>query len=348
VTNRSRPGRAVATALAFAIACSAPLSCALAQPTGAAGRGSRADEVAARLADLRSRLRPRPGGVLGLMGYNATPDGSTNAVQVNRGTQVGGGEGDPELTLGQFGVGFTVSESFPLFLEGYLGYARYDPRALFTGGEEARRVPLRWNNVAATAGVGYDIRLAEYLYLRPVLNASLGYAASDAALFGAFLQYRTGADVSPLTDSHVNVWGLGGSLTLAYYDYRPARDIDVELRYTQLHLQTFGDTLPAARGDSIARTLGLWTRLRWPTGREAFGRPIRWVIDGSASYYLGDQRDALGFAWSAKVGGGIEFDVGRYEVGALGINLTRVRLIGRYFFGDKNVTGTSFGIGISF
>jgi hypothetical protein len=49
-----------------------------------------------------------------------------------------------------------------------------------------------------------------------------------------------------------------------------------------------------------------------------------------------------------QVGGGIEFDIGRYEVGALRINLSRVRLIGRYFFGDKNVTGYSFGIGISF
>jgi hypothetical protein len=348
--SRATPRRAVqaALALAFAIACGEPLSGALAQPRGAADRGTRADEVAARLAGLRSRLRPRPGGVLGLMGYNVTPDGSTNALQVDRSTQGGGDEGDPTLTLGQFGVGFTVSESFPLFLEGYFGYARYDPRAVLTGAEETRRAPFRWNNVAATVGVGYDIRLAEYLFLRPVLNASLGYAASDASLFGDFVRYRTDVDISALTDSHVNVWGLGGSLMLAYYDYRPERDIDVELRYTQIHLQTFGDTLPAARGSSIARTLGLWTRLRWPTGREAFGRPIRWVIDASASYYLGDQRNALGFAWSAKVGGGVEFDIGRYEVGALGIDLSRVRLIGHYFFGDKDVTGYSFGIGISF
>jgi hypothetical protein len=289
--NRAPPGRAVRTALAalaFVVACGAPLSGAPAQPLGGgAGRDGRAGEIAARQADPRSRLRPRPGGVLGLMGYNVTPDGSTNAVQVDRGVQAGGDEGDPTLTLGQFGVGFTVSESFPLFLEGYFGYARYDPRAVFSDGEEARRTPLRWNNVAATVDVGYDIRLAEYLFLRPVLNASLGYAASDASLFAAFVRYRTDVDISALADSHVNVWGLGGSLTFAYYDYRPERDIDVELRYTQIHLQTLGDTLPAARGTSIARTLGLWTRLRWPTGWEAFGRPIRWVVDASASYYLG-------------------------------------------------------------
>jgi len=40
---------------------------------------------------------------------------------------------------------------------------------------------------------------------------------------------------------------------------------------------------------------------------EAIGRPLRWVIDGSSSLYLSDQHSALGFAWSAKLGGGIDF-----------------------------------------
>ena len=120
------------------------------------------------------------------------------------------------------------------------------------------------------------------------------------------------------------------------------------MRYTHIELQTFGDTLPAAEGSSTAQTLGLWARYRWPTGSEAFDRPIRWVLDGSASYYLGDQREAIGFACSAKLGGGIEFDVGRHEIGAFGLSLTRVRLIGRYFMGDNGVTGYSFGVGMSF
>jgi hypothetical protein len=281
------------------------------------------------------------------MGYNFTPDGSTNAVQVSR-PSVTGREGSPTLTLGQFGFGFTVSESFPLYLESYVGYARYDPRTLFSGGDAALRTPLRWNNIAGTLGIGYDIRLSEYLWLRPTLTGSLGYAASDLSLFGAFVKYRTGEDIPALTDQHVHVWGLGGSLTLAYYDYVPAREIDVELRYTQIELQTFGDSLPAARGSATAQTLGLWTRLRWPTGREAFGRPLRWVLEGTGSYYFGDQRDALGFDWSVKIGGGIEFDIGRYEIGMFGINANRVRLIGRYFVGDKGVTGVSVGLGISF
>ncbi|MEO3474173.1 hypothetical protein AAFN86_20055 [Roseomonas sp. CAU 1739] len=316
-------------------------------PIAAAQTGEeRIESILGRIDDIQQQLGARGSGVLGLMGYNMTPDGSANSLQISRGnaaTELG----SSVLTLSQLGAGFTVAESFPLWLEGYLGTARYDPRAVFTN-LPPRQTPLRWNNVAATIGVGYDVRIGEYLWLRPILNLSGGFAASDAALFGSFVNYRTDRDVSALTDKHVNVWGIGGSLMLAYYDHRPARDIDVELRYTQIYLQTFGDTIQAARGTSMAKTLGLWARYRWPTGWEAFGRPVRWVLDGSFTSYLGDQEDTLGFSWAAKLGGGIEIDVGRYEVGAAGLNISRIRLVARYFIGDNNVTGTSVGIGISF
>lgn len=330
--------RILAALLAAALLAAAP---ARAQPTQ-----ETIESILDRVDALRAALARRGPGVLGLMGYNMTPDGSTNALQVNR-TTTSSDEGSSLLTLGQFGAGFTVSESFPLWLEGYVGYARYDPRAVFSG-LPPRASPLRWNNVAATIGVGYDIRLAEYLWLRPIFNASLGYAASDVSLLGNFLAWRTGRDFPALVGQHAWVGGLGGSLVLAYYDYQPQRDIDVEVRYTQLELQTLGDTTRPARGRSNAKTLGIWARYRWPTGYEAFGRPVRWVLDGSASYYLGEQEETLGFRWSVKLGGGIEVDVGRYEVGAMGINLSRVRLVARYFYGDGNVTGTSIGIGMSF
>ncbi|MBR0651431.1 hypothetical protein GXW78_17305 [Roseomonas terrae] len=326
--------------LAAALACLLP-SVAMAQADG-----ERIDAILGRLDDIQAQLGSRGAGVLGIMGYNVTPDGSANSLQVSRGnarTELG----SQVLTLSQLGAGFTVSESFPLWLEGYLGYARYDPRAVFTN-LGPRRTPLRWNNLAATIGVGYDIQLGDYLWLRPIFNLSGGYAAGDSSLFGSLVNYATGRDIAALTDRHVNVWGIGGSLMLAYYDHRPARDIDVELRYTQIYLQTFGDTFRPARGTSMAKTLGLWARYRWPTGWEAFGRPVRWVLDGSFTSYLGDQEQVLGFSWSAKVGGGIEIDVGRYEFGAMGLNVSRIRFIGRYFIGDNEVTGASFGIGVSF
>ncbi len=308
--------------------------------------GDRLDGLLDRIDAIRNQLGSRGPGVLGLMGYNMTPDGSANSLTVNRST-LSDDQGGSTLTLSQFGFGFTWSESFPLFTEMYMGYARYDPRAVFTN-LGARQVPLRWNNFAATIGVGYDIRIGEYLWLRPIFNVAGGYAASDASLFGSFIQFRTDRDVAALTDQRVNVLGLGGSLMLAYYDYQPARDIDVEARYTQIELQTVGDTVRAARGRSTAQTFGLWARYRWPTGWEAFGRPVRWVLDGNASWYIGEQAETIGFRWAVKAGGGIEIDVGRYEVGAVGIYLSRVRLVARYFYGDDGVTGTSVGIGMSF
>lgn len=302
----------------------------------------------ARLEQLRTTFASRRGGVLGLMGYSVIPDGSANALQVDRSSQGGSNdEGDPTLTLSQFGFGFTWGESFPLFTEIYFSYARYDPRAVFTR-ESARVTPFRWNNFTGTLGIGYDIRLSETLWLRPIVNVAAGYAASDVGLFASFIEYRRDVDLSLLTNAEVQAWGVGGALTLAHYDYRPEREIDVELRYTQIHLETFGNTVPAARGQSTAQALGLWGRYRWPSGWEMFGRPLRWVLDGNATAYLGDQRDAIGFSWALKVGGGIEFDTGRWELGAMGINLNRVRLIGRYFYADDNITGYSFGIGMSF
>lgn len=304
------------------------------------------DNLLDRIDAIRSQIQLRPGGVLGIMGYNMSPDGAANALEIDRASAVSA-DGSSVFQLSQFGAGFTLSEAFPLWLEGYMGTARYDPRAVFTG-LGARRVPLRWNNITATIGVGYDIRLGEYLWLRPIFNLAGGYAASDASLFGSFLEWRFGADVSELTDKHVNAWGIGGSMVLAYYDHRPARDIDVELRYTQLRLATFGDTMREARGTSDAITVGLWARYRWPMGIEAFGRPVRWAVDGNFSTYLGDQRDIMGFAWAAKVGGGVELDIGRHEIGGLGLYLSRVRLMARYFYADGGVTGTSVGLGFSF
>jgi hypothetical protein len=75
---------------------------------------------------------------------------------------------------------------------------------------------------------------------------------------------------------------------------------------------------------------------------------VRWVSDNNISIYLGDQEKVLGFAWAVKIGGGIEIDIGRYEVGAVGLDVSRLRVVARYFFGDNNITGVSVGIGMSF
>jgi hypothetical protein len=156
-------------------------------------------------------------GVLGIMGYNMVPDGSANALQINTSSARADEDGSSIFSLAQTGFGFTVSESLPIFLEWYAGYARYDPRAVFTG-EPPGQSPLRWNNVTTTIGLGYDIQLTEHLWLRPVFNLAAGYAASDVSLFGSFLNWRRGIEIPGLEDKHVSVWGRGGSLMLAYYN----------------------------------------------------------------------------------------------------------------------------------
>ena len=310
------------------------------------GNGALANQAADRAQNLLSQFQPRRGGIIALMGYNMSPDGSANSLQVTQGQTLSGGNAT-QMNLSQFGAGFTWDPSFPLYTEGFVGYARYDPRFLFTSNVNYNQ-PFRWNNLALTLGVGWDFHLTESWVLRPIFNVAGGGAASDVSLFGRFIEYKTDLNADPLTKRQVLVRGTGGSLVLAYYDKRPTRDIDLEIRYTQLWLETFGETMQIARGSSVPRTLGIWARYRWPMGVEAFGRPMRWVVDSNFTSYVGDQAKALGFNWAAKIGGGIEWDVGRYEAGAAGLYLSRVRLIGRYMIGDNNISGYSIGLGFSF
>ena len=61
----------------------------------------------------------------------------------------------------------------PLYLEGFLGYSRYDPTFVFTDpGGLRTRIPVRWNNLSGTVGVGWSIPLTERLQFRPIVNAS--------------------------------------------------------------------------------------------------------------------------------------------------------------------------------
>jgi len=314
----------------------------------AADRQAEGAAIAGRLEQLRSQIQPRfkRGGVLALMGYGIIPDGSSDSLFISRSTPTSG-LSESGLQYNQYGFGYTIDEeNFPLYLENYAAVQRYNPRFLFAG--ESGYLPAQWNNFTMTLGIGWDFRIAENLYIRPILNGAWGYATSDAGLASSLLNKRFGTNVPPLARDHVNVHGLGAGLTLAYYDHKPKREIDVEIRYSQFKLETYGGTVPAARGTSYPSSLTVWGRYRWPTGVEAFGRPLRWVSDNNFSWYTGDQRATLGYAWAFKVGGGIEFDVGRYEVSIPPLSLERVRLLGYYFFADNNVRGYSIALGFSF
>ena len=72
-------------------------------------------------------LQQAANGVLGLLGYNVVPDITASSLTISR-----SGQEDTGLQTSQFGLGFTVDPDFPLYLEGFLGYSRYDPRFIFS------------------------------------------------------------------------------------------------------------------------------------------------------------------------------------------------------------------------
>ena len=286
-------------------------------------------------------LQQAADGVLGLLGYNVIPDVTASSLSISR-----GGQTDTGLQTTQFGLGFTVDPDFPLYLEGFLGYSRYDPRFIFSEGAQKSVLPTRWNNVSGTIGVGWDFPIIEGLVFRPILNASLGHVETDVSLIGRLLELKFNRELAFLDRGRMNAYGLGGSLMLDLNIQRPGYEVDLELRYTDIRLSTFGDTSSLVRGESEAKTANVWGRVRWPMDAEMFGRPLRWVVDFSHSRFFGDQV-ALGFDHLTKVGGGIEMNVGRYELGVWDFNMQSIRIVGRYLFGN-NVSGASVGLAVSF
>ena len=144
-----------------------------------------------------------------------------------------------------------------------------------------------------------------------------------------------------LDNGRLNAFGLGGSLMLDYERYRPENEIDLELRYTNIHLQSF-NTSQAVEGHANAQTLSLWSRYRAPTGFTALERPLRYVLEYAYTSFLADLQGVLGFDDVHSFGAGLELDSSKYDV-----YVTRTRLLVRYKIGS-NVTGWAVGLAVSF
>jgi hypothetical protein len=129
---------------------------------------------------------------------------------------------------------------------------------------------------------------------------------------------------------------------LDYEHYRPEGEVDLELRYTNIHLQSYGSSSEAVRGEADAESAALWSRWRAPTGVTLLERPLRYVLEFAHTQFLGDLRGVLGFDWLTSVGAGLELDSSKYD-----IIVTRTRLLLRYKVGD-NVEGWSVGLAVSF
>jgi hypothetical protein len=275
--------------------------------------------------------------VLSMMGLMLTPDVTTGSLSFSNDAT-----GNPDFRMTSLGGGFTTSKAFPLFLEGTAGISRYDPTFVATDGVEERAIPVKWNVVTVTVGIGWDFPVAKDLVLRPMANFSYGHLESDTSLAGRVIESRSDATLEFLDGGRLDAYGLGGSLMLDYENYLPEREIDVELRYTNIHLQSFGSTSPGAQGSAAAQSVNLWSRWRAPTGLTLMERPMRYVLEYVYTRFLGDLDGVLGFNHLNSVGAGLELDVSKYD-----IIMTRARLVGRYKFGD-NVTGWSVGFAVSF
>jgi len=286
---------------------------------------------------INGNLQKRVNGVLAIMGYTLFPDVTTSSLSISNSAS-----GNPGFRIAQVGGGFTVSKSLPLYLEGNAAFSRYDPTFIATNGAEQRDIPAQWTTVTGTVGVGWDFPIARELVLRPIANFTLGHMETDLSAAGRLIKLQTGKEIQFLENGRLNAVGLGGSLMLDYEHYRENYEIDVEVRYTNIYLQSIPGTSEAVQGSALSQNLTLWSRWRAPIGLTALHRPVRYVLEFTFSHYFGNQDDVLGFNNLCSVGAGLELDSSYYS------NLvSRIRLIGRYRFGE-NVSGWTIGLGISF
>lgn len=268
--------------------------------------------------------------------YSLTPDVTTGSLSIKD----KGGE-NTNLQMISLGGGDRISANFPLYLEGTIAVNRFNPT--FTDGIGASNVtvPVHWNSITGTGGVGWDFPLTDNLRIRPIANVMLGHVESDISIASRYLSNQKGVDLQFLDGGRMNAYGLGGSLMLDYEDYKPEREYDAELRYTNIAMNTF-DTSAAVKGSADSQSLGLWARTRIPTPLTVLERPLRAVFEVAHTEFLGNLRGALGFNSLSSVGTGFEIDRSASDP-----IFSRVRVVFRYQFG-QNVRGTSIGLAASF
>lgn len=280
-------------------------------------------------------LSKRANAFLTVISYSLTPDVTTGSLSLREGAL-----NNPELLMTSLGGGGTLSEGIPLYIEGTVALNRYNP-SFVTQSATPVAIPVKWNSISVTGGVGWDFRLNEQFKLRPIFNVSLGHVESDLAVASRIITNQTDVNLDFLDNGRLNAYGLGGSLVLDYEDFRPDQENEFELRYTNIQLTSFNSS-KSVEGQASAQSLALWTRRRVPTKFTVQGNTIRSVLEFAHTQYLGDSRGALGFNYLSSIGSGFELDIKNYDV-----FFTRARVMLRYQFAP-NISGYSVGIAASF
>ncbi len=287
-------------------------------------------------AGANNYLKKRTDAFMTITGYSLTPDVTTGSLSI---TDKGGN--NPNLQMISLGGGDRISANFPLYLEGTIAVNRYNPTFTDGIGSTSVTVPVHWNGITGTGGIGWGFPLTDNLRIRPIANIMLGHVESDLSIAGRYIQNNTGADLQFLNKGRMNAYGAGGSLMLDYEDYKPEREYDVEMRYTNISINTF-DSSAAVQGSADSQSLGLWARARYPTPLTVLEKPLRAVFEVAHTEFLGQLRGALGFDSLSSVGTGVEIDRSASDP-----MFSRVRLVFRYQFG-QSVRGTSIGLAASF
>jgi len=287
---------------------------------------------------IEGHLQQRTNAVLALMGYSQTPDVTSGSLKINDAST-----GNPSFHNTAIGGGFVVSDSFPIYLEGTAAYSRYDPRFVATDGTTQRAIPTRWNSAIGTAGVGWNFQLTDNWSLRPIGNFSIGRVASDTTLGSWYIDHNTDADISFLKKGTLKTNGFGESLMVVYAQYQESHEIDMELRYTNILLKSYGGFTPAIEGKSRNENASLWSRWRAPTGMHALDRPVRYIFEFAHTQYFGDDARVLGFNHLTSFGTGLELDTSKYNP----LWISRARAVVRYVYGP-GVSGVSLGLAVTF
>lgn len=152
----------------------------------------------------------RANAVLSLMTFTVVPDITASNLDIGSGTNQ-----SAALNMTQIGGGATMSEAVPIYLEGAIGFSRYDPQFVVSNGTESRTLPTKWNSLTASGGIGWDIALHEdprggHWVLRPIANVSLGTMASDLRIGNWLLERTKGYSLDFLDGGQLNMYGLGG------------------------------------------------------------------------------------------------------------------------------------------
>jgi hypothetical protein len=241
----------------------------------------------------------------------------------------------------QVGGGFTWSKRMPLHLEGNAAYSRFDPVLLVSDGTGQRPVPVNRTSLSVTGGIGWDIPLAEHWTLRPILNFTWGHVSSDHEIPKWWIGSRTDVELECLERGRMNARGLGASLMVDCENSAPDTEVDLEMRCTDVKPRSSGDLSDVVQADASAASASVWVRRRVPTGWVVWDRPVRHVLEGAYTRFLGSQTE-VGVDCMTSLGLGIELDSRAHD-----IRVTRWRGLLRYKFGP-DIAGWSVGLAAGF